>query len=289
MERNLRPNANSRKANTTLTVLSQPPDFMFFSTEGNMASRVKGAAKPMPKPSMVMRLTQRSVVLVERLTNAAPRIGPVQLNDTNTVVRAIKNGASRPPLSACSSDLLIHFSGILISNRPKKLREKMRKMMKKSRLGTQWVPIKYSASGPKIRVRMAPNTANRKTMENPKNQAWRREARLLSVEFMKKFTVIGIMGNTQGVNIVRMPPSRANRNTTMSDCFLPSGCPSVSATAGAMVSTTASFSCSVSVAVSVTGISRSSSSFLRSCSAPFTLKEKSRSSGAMHEPLLQSW
>ena len=142
MERNFKPKANSRKAKTTLTVLSQPPDFMFLRTEGNMASRVKGAAKPMPKPSIVMRDTQRSVVLVERLTSAAPRMGPVQLKETSTVVRAMKNGARRPPLSACSSDLLIHFSGILISKRPKKLREKMRKMMKKMRLGIQWVPIK---------------------------------------------------------------------------------------------------------------------------------------------------
>ena len=115
---------------------------MFLSTEGNMAKSVKGAAKPMPKPSMVMRETQRSVVLVERLTRAAPRMGPVQLKETSTVVRAMKKGARRPPLSACSSDLLIHFSGILISNSPKKLREKMRKMTKKMRLGTQCVPMK---------------------------------------------------------------------------------------------------------------------------------------------------
>ena len=113
---------------------------MFFRNWGNMAKRVKGRAKPMPKPSMVTSETQRSVLEVVSPTRAAPRMGPVQLKLTSTVVRAMKKGARRPPLSACSSLLLTHFSGILISKRPKKLRAKMKKMTKKMRLGIQWVP-----------------------------------------------------------------------------------------------------------------------------------------------------
>src|SRR5574344_874430 len=74
----------------------------------------------MPKPNMVMSDTILFVVLVARAAKAPPMMGPVQEKETNTVVRAMKKGANKPPLSACSSDLLIHFSGILISNSPKK-------------------------------------------------------------------------------------------------------------------------------------------------------------------------
>ena len=115
---------------------------MFLSACGNIANKVKGAAKPIPKPNMVTSDTQRSVLEVVNPTKAAPRMGPVQLKLTNTVVSAMKKGASNPPLSACSSLALTHFSGILISNNPKKLSAKTKKIIKNSRLGIQWVPMK---------------------------------------------------------------------------------------------------------------------------------------------------
>ena len=209
MERNLRPKASSRKAKTIFTEFSQPPDFMFFSTDGKKASSVNGKAKPMPKPNIDTKPIQRLVVEVANSTNAALIMGPVHENDTSTVVKAMKNGAIRPPLSAWASEALTHFSGILISNSPKKESEKMKKITKKIRFGMPWVPIKLSESGPNTSESRAPITAKMNTIENPKAHAWRRLLRLFSLLCMKKLTVIGIIGKTHGVNIVTMPASSA--------------------------------------------------------------------------------
>ena len=68
---------------------------------------------------------------------AAPKIGPVQENDTNTVVNAMKNVPKYPPLSACSSDLFISFEGIVSSNNPKNEKAKIINITKNIKFGTQ--------------------------------------------------------------------------------------------------------------------------------------------------------
>ncbi len=82
----------------TLTEFNQPPDFgNLFIIPGTRAKKVKGRAKPKPKPSIPIRGS--NTLPLAAFTNKAPIIGPVQLKLTITVVRAIKNAASIPPLS----------------------------------------------------------------------------------------------------------------------------------------------------------------------------------------------
>ena len=101
-------------------------------------------------------------------TNAAPRIGPVQEKETNTVVRAIKNAPKSPPFSLSLSDLVTHLLGIVISNNPKKERANTIKITKNRTLGIQCVEMIYIASFPNIKVSNKPKTAKIKTMESPK-------------------------------------------------------------------------------------------------------------------------
>ena len=73
-------------------------------------------------------------------------------------VRAIKNGANRPPLSASSSDLLISHEGRVISNKPKNDNAKTKNITKNTKFGIQWVPIRYITCGPKMSESITPST-----------------------------------------------------------------------------------------------------------------------------------
>ena len=73
-------------------------------------------------------------------------IGPVQENDTNTKVRAIKNTPTKPPLSLFASVLFTIQLGIVISNAPKKLAANTIKMMKNRIFGIQCVASQLKMS-----------------------------------------------------------------------------------------------------------------------------------------------
>ena len=88
-----------------------------FSKEGKKAKIVKGRAKASEKANIVTMGTQNSPA-VERI-RTLPTIGPVQENDTNTSVRAMKKIPIKPPLSACRSLLLTIQLGSVISKAPK--------------------------------------------------------------------------------------------------------------------------------------------------------------------------
>ena len=82
---------------------------------------------------------------VERI-RTLPTIGPVQENDTNTSVRAMKKIPIKPPLSACRSLLLTIQLGSVISKAPKNDAAKIMNTMKKIRLGSQCVASQLKMS-----------------------------------------------------------------------------------------------------------------------------------------------
>ena len=60
--------------------------------------------------------------------------GPVQLNETKTIVNAIKKMPSKPPRSLALSLFSIHELGMVISNAPKNEIAKMMKTAKNAKL-----------------------------------------------------------------------------------------------------------------------------------------------------------
>ena len=65
------------KPNTTLTLLSQPPDFgKLFNAEGNMAKRVNGNARASENPNIPTAGPRRSPLSESSSTELA--IGPVR-------------------------------------------------------------------------------------------------------------------------------------------------------------------------------------------------------------------
>ena len=155
MLRNFSPSANSRKPNTTFTELSQPPDFgKLLSQDGKKANKVNGKAKASEKPNIPT--IGLSTWPPADSTKIVPTIGPVQLNETNTSVKAIKIEPTKPPLSALASDLFTSQCGKVISNIPKKEAAKMTKIRKKRILGSQCVLSQLAISGPATTARIDP-------------------------------------------------------------------------------------------------------------------------------------
>ena len=271
--KNLRPKASSKKANTTLTVFSQLPDFSLDRNFGNMARSVNGVAKPMPKPNMERRgIIRFAPPLVLNPTSAPPKIGPVQENETSTVVKAMKKGAINPPWSALASDLLIIQLGSVISNSPKNERAKIRNITKKIRLGIQCVEILYMASGPNRSVRIAPNMAKMKMMDPPNIQAWRMPLCLFSspAPCMKKLMVIGISGKTHGVSNAAKPAAMAIKNTAHRDMLFFASVSSSAVMTASCSPLSSSATDETSAVLSVTFSSVSETSSWAACGTPFT-------------------
>ena len=114
-------NANSKKPRVTLIIFIQPPDLgIDFNQDGNNANNVNGKAKAMAKPNIPMA-GATTLPVVDTCTKRKPIIGPVQENETNDNVNAIKKMLNNPPVvSALLSTALLHFEGNVISNAPKK-------------------------------------------------------------------------------------------------------------------------------------------------------------------------
>ena len=134
MLKNLKAKAISRKPNTTFTELSQPPDLgSVLNQLGKKANKVNGIAKAKEKPNIPTIGLINSPPAEE--TKMLPTIGPVQENETNTMVKAIKNTPISPPLSACLSAAFTKELGKVISKSPRKDKPKIMNTAKKIRLG----------------------------------------------------------------------------------------------------------------------------------------------------------
>ena len=138
-------------------VFIQPPDLgIFFNNSGDKANNTKGEASPNPKPNIPMI----GLINCPEAPNpkSVPTNGPVQENDTNAKVNAIKKIPIKPPLSDCASTLLTNFEGSCISNKPKNDNPKIIKMVKKRRFGIQCVLIKLGAACPNVAAITVPNS-----------------------------------------------------------------------------------------------------------------------------------
>src|SRR6056297_632268 len=217
LDRNLKAKAKMMKASTTFTEFIQPPDLgIFLSQPGKIASKVKGIPKPKAKPNIP---TVGSATLPPTaLTSKAPTIGPVQENETITRVRAMKNDARKPPLSTCLSALLANPEGRTISKSPKKEAANVRKSRKNNELGSQWVPRVVVKSAPAlVSETMMPTLVYRMMIDKPNIRALITPLNRLGDSCMKKETVIGIIGKTQGVNIPANPKTTDNRKNPIRD------------------------------------------------------------------------
>ena len=99
-------------------------------------------------------------------------IGPVQENETNTSVNAIKNIPAKLPMPALLSTLLDQDDGRFISKAPKKEMPNKRKMAKNSKLAIQFVANWFKAAGPKTTVIKKPSNVNINTIDAAYNKAF---------------------------------------------------------------------------------------------------------------------
>ena len=144
---------------------------------------------------------------------------PVHEKETITVVSAIKKAPIIPPLSAFASALFTKLPGKTNSKAPKKDIAKTRNNRKKSRFGIQCVLKILPALGPKMpNEKSAPNKVKIITIEKPKKMPFLIDFPRLLLPCIKNETVIGIIGNTQGVKIAAKPASTEIKINTHSIC-----------------------------------------------------------------------
>ena len=122
-----------------------------------MAKRQKGMASAREKPNMPTAGPSCEPELTAS-TRRVPIIGPVQLNDTSTSVKAMKNMLRRPVVfSAVLSILLLHDEGSAISNAPKNDMANTTSSRKKIMLQTALVERALRALAPKMSVMSRPS------------------------------------------------------------------------------------------------------------------------------------
>ena len=122
IERNFKANAISINPRETFTVFIHDPDFGNACNQaGNAAKNANGKAKAKENPNMPTNGAKGilpnkvSPPPVTVCTRSDPIMGPVQENDTNDKVNAIKKIPISPPLSAALSDELTQEAGNVIS------------------------------------------------------------------------------------------------------------------------------------------------------------------------------
>ena len=135
----------------------QPPDLgMDFNQDGNNANKVNGNAKAKAKPNIPIA-GATTLPVVETSTSRKPMIGPVQENETNDKVNAIRKMLSNPLVcSALLSTALLHLDGRVISKAPKKDAANTTNIKKNRMLNTALVERAFKALAPKINVMAKP-------------------------------------------------------------------------------------------------------------------------------------
>ena len=156
-DKNLNAKASSKNPNTTLTVLSHPPDLgIECSHPGKAAKKAKGSAIANEKPNIpIIGAIPPSEAAC---TKSVPTMGPVQENDTIASAKAIKKMPTKPLRSAWASILVLHELGKVSSNAPKNDTAKTTKIMKNMRLNQKLLAKAFSASEPKTAVTTEPKS-----------------------------------------------------------------------------------------------------------------------------------
>ena len=210
-------------ASVTFTMFIHDPDLgTCFSHEGKRAKSVNGKAKARAKPSIPMAgATHCPLVAVS--TNSSPMIGAVHENDTSTSVSAMRKMERYAvshwhfavgcwlSSSALASTLLDHDAGRRISNHPKNDRAKITNSRNNPTLTTALVDSAFSVLAPKMAVTNSPSARYITTMLIPYVTASRMAFPRDWFRFRKKLTVIGIIGQMQGISTASNPPRKPKR------------------------------------------------------------------------------
>ena len=145
-------------------------------------------------------------------TNNVPTIGPVHENETNANVNAIKKIPINPPLDSAATLLFVHEDGNCNSNAPKKEAPNIINNRKKPILKYTLVAILFNASAPNIEETPTPKATYIIIIETPYIIAFSIPSDFVLDFFVKKETVMGIIGKTQGVNNAAKPLKNATKN-----------------------------------------------------------------------------
>ena len=145
------------KPSVTFRIFIHEPDFgACLSQVGKRAKRVNGSARAMAKPSIPSAGASHEPE-VTKSTSKNPTIGPVQENDTNTRVNAMRNIDNSPLLFvALESTLLAHDDGSVSSNHPKNDRANTISNRQKKMLNTAFVASEFKALVPNSAVIISP-------------------------------------------------------------------------------------------------------------------------------------
>lgn len=206
-DRNFSANANSTNASTTFTEFNHPPDFgSCFIAVGNRANRANGIANARAKANIP---TAGPTVTpdVAASTSKNPIIGPVHENDTRARVNAINSIAMNPVVeSAFASSFVVHFAGSSRLNAPKNDAANSTSSRAKNILKKALVDKSFSALAPNSVVINSPSVRYIIIIANPNSRACVTAFRRVPLCFIKKLTVIGIIGHTHGVARANKPP-----------------------------------------------------------------------------------
>ncbi|MPN19539.1 hypothetical protein SDC9_166910 [bioreactor metagenome] len=113
--------------------------------------------------------------------------------------------------SAFASNLVDQEAGSVISNAPKKEMANTTSRAKNKRLKTALVDMLFNALAPNITVISTPRVTYIRTIDKPYKIASRLPLAFFSDLLRKKLTVMGMIGQTQGVNSARKPPANPAR------------------------------------------------------------------------------
>ena len=155
MDKNFKAKAISKNPKDTFTVFNQPPEEgIEFNQPGKMAKSVKGMAIANEKPNIAKNGPKPPCSAA--ITNCVPIIGPVQENETNPSVAAMKKIPIKPPRSAFLSAAFTQELGNVISNAPKNEMPKTISMAKKIMLNQTLVANSFNELAPNAPVIINP-------------------------------------------------------------------------------------------------------------------------------------
>ena len=216
--------------------MSHPPDFgIFFIRDGKNEKSTKGSENASPK-NIIPRMGFAANPPVTAAASIDPTNGPVQENDTITIARATKKEAIIPPLSALASALFARPEGSVISNAPKNDIAKIIKRTANSMFGIQCVPKTSVASVLWNIATITPTSVYISVTDRPNTRPLTIPSLLFPPPLIKKLTVIGIMGNTQGVKTPPRPAAKAISKNTRRPSDSPVSFPDPDTSAGASIS-----------------------------------------------------
>src|ERR1039457_5364795 len=151
------------------------------------------------------------------VTDAAssePTNGPTQAKDDKENVRPISSVPAKPPLPEDWFRRVRIEDGMVISKAPSRLSEKAmnRTVMKPFTQGLE--PSCLTPTGPSSRVASRPRSEKRTTIPRQKTTARMTPSRFPPDCCWRKYDMgMGIIGKTQGVNMLGRPKPKAPRRT----------------------------------------------------------------------------